>query len=598
MRKLYVLILLAFSVNLLTAQSIVIGNPYFTGPFCPGQPISIPFSAFGTFNPINIYTVELSDAIGSFTSPIAIGSLNGNATSGNVDAIIPSGTSLGSLYQIRIVSSSPNAISNPLGIELGNPTAFISSASNSSICPGGSATLFYGGSPGTIQWSSSTNNLNFMPIIGATNLTLTINSLTQTTYYKVTVTNNCGAAISQVWTVTLNVIVNIPLSYSPNFLNVCNGPITVSVVGNFSNLVWSTSESGIPSISVSSSTSPSSSFSISVVGIDINGCPTESDPLEFIQTTPSLLSISPAGPTITICSNPANLNASLGFDTYTWSNGVVGTSNSVSSPGSYSVTGTDAEGCIVTSSPVIVQLGSSVVIPVSQSDSVICDNVPVTLTAGGSGFEDTSYVWSNGAIGQEITVSLPGSYSVTVINQNVCGESEEVTVSQAQFPVANFSYTQTSGYTISFDNNSQNGFDYEWIFDSLGTSLFANPAFTFPDSGPYQITLIASNPCSSDTITKTIVVTFVGIQDLDESANFSVSPNPSSGDFILTQNDTKSSISGLTLHDISGRVVYQNRQEIKGFSNIILPASNLPVGMYFLHFETLNGTVNIRLLKN
>ena len=139
---------------------------------------------------------------------------------------------------------------------------------------------------------------------------------------------------------------------------------------------------------------------------------------------------------------------------------------------------------------------------------------------------------------------------------------------------------------------------YEWIFDSLGTSILANPPFTFPANGPYQITLIATNPCSSDTITKTIVVTFVGIQDLDESANFSVSPNPSSGDFILTQNDTKSSISGLTLCDISGRVVYQNGQEIKGFSNFILPASNLPAGLYFLHFDTLSGTVNIRLLKN
>jgi hypothetical protein len=93
-------------------------------------------------------------------------------------------------------------------------------------------------------------------------------------------------------------------------------------------------------------------------------------------------------------------------------------------------------------------------------------------------------------------------------------------------------------------------------------------------------------------------VTYVGIQDLDESTHFSVSPNPSSDDFMIAQHGTSSSISGLTLRDISGRVVYQNSQEIKALSNFILPASNLPAGMYFLHFETMYGTVNIRVLKD
>jgi hypothetical protein len=92
-------------------------------------------------------------------------------------------------------------------------------------------------------------------------------------------------------------------------------------------------------------------------------------------------------------------------------------------------------------------------------------------------------------------------------------------------------------------------------------------------------------------------VTYVGIQDLNESTHFSVSPNPSTDDFVISQHDTNSSISGLTLRDISGRVVYQNAKEIKGLSNFILPASNLPAGLYFLHLETLNGTVNFRIVR-
>jgi hypothetical protein len=133
--------------------------------------------------------------------------------------------------------------------------------------------------------------------------------------------------------------------------------------------VWSNQQAGTAVIVVSSAST------VSVVGTDINGCPAASDPLVFIETTPAAISISPASP-ITICSDPATLTASQGFVTYAWSDGEVGMSNSVNSPGSYSVTATDAQGCIVTSSPVIVQNGSSVDIPVSPSISAICDNVP------------------------------------------------------------------------------------------------------------------------------------------------------------------------------------------------------------------------------
>ncbi len=566
-------------------------DPILLGPYCPGQPISVPFSASGTFSSSNVYTAQLSNSFGLFTSPISIGTLNGSGTSGVINATIPMGTIPGTLYQIRVIASNPNTIGSPsvVNIEVaGSPTASISPDSYSSICAGGVAFLFFDGSAGQIQWLSSTNNVNFTPILGANNATLTTNPLTQTTYFQASVTNNCGTTTSQSWAVTLTNVVNIPVTYSPNALNLCNGPITVSVVGDFFDLVWSNQQAGTAVIVVSSASS------ISVVGTDINGCPAASNPLVFIETIPAAISISPASP-ITICSDPATLTASSGFVTYNWSDSHIGVSNSVTSPGSYSVTATDAQGCIVTSSPVIVQNGSSVNIPVSPSISAICDNVPATLTADVGFF---NYTWSNGAIGQEITVSLPGFYSVSGTDANGCpGESALVEVIQAQFPVANFTYTQTSGYAITFDNSSQNGLEYEWIFGSLGASPLANPSFTFPDSGPYQITLIASNPCSSDTITKTIIVTYVGIQDLDESTNFSVSPNPSSEDFIITQHGSSSSISGLILRDISGRVVYQNAQEINELSNFILPTSNLPAGMYFLHFETMNGTVNIRVLK-
>ncbi len=54
----------------------------------------------------NIFTAELSDASGSFTTPVAIGSVAGSA-SGSIDIVIPNSTPTGTDYKVRVSSSNP-----------------------------------------------------------------------------------------------------------------------------------------------------------------------------------------------------------------------------------------------------------------------------------------------------------------------------------------------------------------------------------------------------------------------------------------------------------------------------------------------------------
>lgn len=68
------------------------------------------FTSTGTFTAGNTYTAELSDASGSFSSPSVIGTLNSIANSGTINIIIPSQTSSGTGYRIRVISSSPSAV--------------------------------------------------------------------------------------------------------------------------------------------------------------------------------------------------------------------------------------------------------------------------------------------------------------------------------------------------------------------------------------------------------------------------------------------------------------------------------------------------------
>ena len=99
---------------------------------CAGTSVTVPFSAQGAFSTGNVYTAQLSNAAGSFASPVAIGTLTSTATSGNISATIPAGTATGTGYRIRVVSSNialtgsdngSNLTINALPATPANPTA-------------------------------------------------------------------------------------------------------------------------------------------------------------------------------------------------------------------------------------------------------------------------------------------------------------------------------------------------------------------------------------------------------------------------------------------------------------------------------------------
>jgi hypothetical protein len=73
---------------------------------CAGYNISVPFSAAGYVDASNVFTVELSDANGSFANPVIIGSVI-SMVSGSIEATVPATSIAGSGYKARLVSSKP-----------------------------------------------------------------------------------------------------------------------------------------------------------------------------------------------------------------------------------------------------------------------------------------------------------------------------------------------------------------------------------------------------------------------------------------------------------------------------------------------------------
>jgi hypothetical protein len=83
-----------------------------------GFPLTVNFTTTGTPAAPTNFVAELSDASGSFASPVLIGALNTTAASGAIDAEIPANTPAGAGYKVRVTGASEFYASLETGIEV------------------------------------------------------------------------------------------------------------------------------------------------------------------------------------------------------------------------------------------------------------------------------------------------------------------------------------------------------------------------------------------------------------------------------------------------------------------------------------------------
>ena len=165
---------------------------------CKGAAVLVPYTATGAFTGANVFSAQLSDAVGSFASPTVIGTLN-SSTSGQISATIPGGTPTGTGYRIRVVSSAPALTANNNGADLSVldvPSAMITPAGPTTFCDGLDVTLNANTGAGlTYIWRLNGNVIN-----GATAASHTA---TLAGLYTVEVSNGTCATLSAAVRVTI-----------------------------------------------------------------------------------------------------------------------------------------------------------------------------------------------------------------------------------------------------------------------------------------------------------------------------------------------------------------------------------------------------------
>jgi len=212
------------------------------------------------------------------------------------------------------------------------------------------------------------------------------------------------------------------------------------------------------------------------------------------------------GPDITICPGQSvTLTPTVNPtpDTYAWSTGASSSTISVSPlvTTSYSVTVTD-NGC-VDQDTIMVIVNPNAVTANAGPDVSICQSQSTTLTGSGGGANST-YQWSTGQNGQNISVSPNGTtiYTLTVTDGG-CSSTDQVVVNVNATPIADagppVTICEGESTSLSASGGTQNN-QYTWSTGQNGPNISVSPSSTTT----YTVT-VTINGCSDSDDVEVIV---------------------------------------------------------------------------------------------
>lgn len=155
------------------------------GSVCVGATISLPFTVAGTFAAAVTYSVQLSDATGSFTDPRVLATGAGSP----LTISIPTTVTAGPGYRLRVVASAAaSSLNSPAFTVKARPTAALSGTSLVNFGEKTSLTLnFTGESPWTFTLSDGSTGT-----AAQTPFTVSITPVQTATYVVSSVRNACG----------------------------------------------------------------------------------------------------------------------------------------------------------------------------------------------------------------------------------------------------------------------------------------------------------------------------------------------------------------------------------------------------------------------
>jgi gliding motility-associated-like protein len=215
------------------------------------------------------------------------------------------------------------------------------------------------------------------------------------------------------------------------------------------------------------------------------------------------INIIPDDPSMCVGST-VSLTATGGIS-YNWSSGQSAETITVSPPSSttYSVSGTDANGCTGTAE-VTVLVYDNLTVTISPSNPDICEGDDMPLSAVSNGISP-AFSWDSGQDTSDIIVTptITTTYIVNVIDSAGCTGSAQTIVNVNPVPVVDFQGFPLEGcvpVTVNFSNLGSTG-DMLWQFGDGATSTMISPSHNYNSSGLFTVSLTISAAGCENTLT-------------------------------------------------------------------------------------------------
>jgi gliding motility-associated-like protein len=364
-----------------------------------------------------------------------------------------------------------------------NALPVVNGGIDQTFCQGATATLTATGAS-TYSWNNGVNQgVAFLPSVGSTT-------------YTVTGTSGAGCVSTDQVVVTVNAL---PLVDAGTDQVLCSA---TNVTLNGSGATTYTWNNGVTN---GVAFTPAATNTYTVTGTDVNGCINTDQVVVTVGPIPAVF----AGNDLTICDGQSVTLTASGATTYTWDNGVTNGVTFAPAIGTitYSVTGTNAFGCIATDQ-VSVTVNPLPTVSFTSDVTTGCVPLVVNLTNTTPGAASCNWSIENGSVINgcgtvQTTFNQGGCFDVTLTTTGANGCINNLTIPNficvEENPIASFTpqsaVLTTLNTTVEFNNTSIGAVDYLWNFDDESmNSTIDSPNHTYPEAdGNYNVQLIATS---------------------------------------------------------------------------------------------------------
>lgn len=282
---------------------------------------------------------------------------------------------------------------------------------------------------------------------------------------------------------------------------------------------------------------------------------------------------------------------------YAWSANAGGaTTEDVSglAGGSYTVTVTDNNGCIVPATFVVTEptaLSISVATTPASCNGAADGAVNLTVTGGTAPY---SFDWDNGATTEDLSNVTGDTYDVIITDANGCTENETAVVSEPAAIVVGISKvnetdSQDNGSATANATGGAGSFTYLWNTGATTQSISGLAA------GAYSVTVTDANGCTaSQNVT---IQNVVGVNEIEALAqNVRLFPNPTNGQAVLEVSLNNNADINVQVIAVTGQVLVEMNQTAAQHQ-FTLDLSNYASGVYFVRVRANDAVVTQKLVR-